>query len=375
MILSTLEDGKIIKTEIENLSFDYFCDVLVVGAGSAGVYAADAASRVGAKVVLLEFGENLGGMHVCGNVVYYYYGNSGGSFEQDDYKSRKDTVFTSNLDQWEQRQIRLTERLKNSDVQVLCRHNPVGLYFNGNKVVGAKVFDGQKFINIKAEITVDATSDGHLIRMTDVKKEYGKANAFEFVPFTVRAQYSKNGKVCFTNADSGLMNHYDAKEFSDKVITAHANIADILDKGEFINLALTAGVREGLTFEGEERLSYEDILLNKMPEKVLFWAYSDLDRHGVERATEEELFQNWWVVSNLATVTITIPVPMGSVVPKGIRGLVTAGRCLSCDTYTQSAVRMNRDMFRMGECVGIVSALASKNKVDFLDIDYDEFLS
>ena len=43
MILSTLENGKVIKTEKVFLDFDIKCDVLVVGAGSAGIYAADAA--------------------------------------------------------------------------------------------------------------------------------------------------------------------------------------------------------------------------------------------------------------------------------------------------------------------------------------------
>ena len=66
---------------------------------------------------------------------------------------------------------------------------------------------------------------------------------------------------------------------------------------------------------------------------------------------------------------------MRCVVPKGIKGLVTAGRCLSCDTYIQSAVRMNRDMFRMGECVGIAAAMAALEGVDFLDIDYEKYLT
>ena len=169
------------------------------------------------------------------------------------------------------------------------------------------------------------------------------------------------------------MDHYNATDFSEKTVLAHANAADMMKGKEFVSLALHTGVREGLSFEGEERLTYRDVLMENHPEKILFWAYSDLDRHGSERATEEELFQNWWVISNLATVTVSIPVPMGSVVPKGIRGLVTVGRCLSCDTYMQSAIRMNSDMFRMGECVGIAAAMAALTGVDFLETDYEAY--
>ena len=171
------------------------------------------------------------------------------------------------------------------------------------------------------------------------------------------------------------MNHYNANEFSRKVIMAHANADNLLKNTEYVNLASHTGIREGLSFEGECRLNYEDLLLGKKPEKVLFHAYSDLDRHGSERATEEEFFQNWWVVSNLATVTVNIPVPFGSIVPRGIRGLLSAGRCLSTDTYMQSAVRMNSDMFRMGECIGVAVSIAVRDGVDFLDIDYESYLA
>jgi hypothetical protein len=36
---------------------------------------------------------------------------------------------------------------------------------------------------------------------------------------------------------------------------------------------------------------------------------------------------------------------------------------------------MNRDMFRMGECVGTLAALAAKNNVGVLDVDYEEYLN
>lgn len=375
MILSALENGKVTQTVCNVPAFDYHCDVLCIGAGSAGVYAADSAARMGADVILCEIEENIGGMSVCGNVTSYYYGMRGGSHEEDDVKSKRDTVFATNLEHWEQRQIRCTERLQESGVKILCQHAPTGLLLEGDKVIGIRAFDGTRTVYIRAHITIDATSDGHLIRMTNVKTECGRPGEQSFAPFTVRTQFFANNFLFSWNTDNGFMNQYSATDFSRNTIFAHAQNASLLPKGEFISVALSTGVREGLTFAGEERLRYEDILLGKTPEKILFWAYADLDRHGSEHATEQELFQNWWVISNLATVTVTIPVPFGSVVPKGIKGLVTAGRCFCCDSYSQSAVRMNTDMFRMGECVGIAAALASRDKVEFPEIDYQEFLA
>lgn len=373
MILSILENSKVIKTQADNINFHLECDVLVMGAGSAGVYAADSAARAGARVILCEIGENIGGMHVCGNVTRYYYGMDGGSFVEDDKKSSKDSVFQLNLIQWEQRQIRLTQRLEKSGVKVLCRCSATGLYFEDNRVVGICAFDGTSTLNISAKITVDATSDGHLIRMTDAEIIYGENNSNEYVPFTVRTQYFNNGGLASCNTDNGIMNHYNKEEFSKNTISAHANSANLIENGEFVNVALNVGIRSGLTFVGEKTITCEDVLKRNYPEKVLFWAYSDFDKHGYSSVVENELYSNWVEICNLSTVLFTIPVPFGCVVPEGIKGLVTAGRCLSCDTYVQSAVRMNKDMFRMGECVGIACALAVKNGVDFMDIDYEKF--
>ena len=373
MILSMLENGRVVKKSCQVPTFDYRCNVLCVGAGSAGVYAANAADTEGANVILLELGANIGGMHVCGNVAKYYYGARGGSYEEDDRASEQDTVFLTNGRHWEQRQIRLTERLLKSGVTVLCRHSVIGLYVEDHRVVGVLAFNGTREVTIHADITIDATSDGHLIRMTDVQKRYGRPSDESFVPFGVFLSYTKDGELCLKNNDSGIMDHYSGQDFSQKTIQAHARLGELVPNGELVNCALHTGVREGLTYEGEDTVKYENVLLGKHSAQVLFWAYSDLDRHGSLTAIEEEMFQNWWVIANLSTVVVRIPVSMGSVVPKGIKGLVSAGRCLSCDTYIQSAVRMNRDMFRMGECVGIAAAMAARDGVDFLNVDYERY--
>ena len=112
MIFSYLENGEVKKRELDALSFDLECEVLVVGAGSAGVFASDSAARNGADVILCEINENIGGMSACGSVTGYYYGMSGGSYESDDDLSQRDTVFLTDIAHWELRQIRCTERLK-----------------------------------------------------------------------------------------------------------------------------------------------------------------------------------------------------------------------------------------------------------------------
>ena len=374
MILSYLENNRLVRQEVGDVRFEKNCEVLCIGAGSAGIYAADAAASEGADVILLEADDNIGGMHVCGSVAGYYYGAVGGSYQEDDALCAADTVFFKSGRYPDAKQMHLFERLNKAGVRLLCAHTPLGVYFDGSRAVGLRVFDGERETIFGFSLLIDATSDGHILRMCPVKKQYGRVSDGKTVPFTARTQFIKDGVYRFVNTDSGFVNQYDARELSHKIVCAHANTISHLHRGEFLGIASHTGIREGLTFEGEDTLHYADILLDRPPEKVLFYAYSDLDKHGHDHALDDELFQNWWVISNLSTVTANIPIPFGCVVPKGISGIVTAGRCLSCDSYAQSAVRMNRDMFRMGECVGVAAAMAVRSQKNVLEIDYDTYV-
>ena len=365
MELLQLLDGKPVRRPFDG-GFDMECAVLCVGAGSAGIYAADAAARNGAKTILLENDVTVGGMHILGNVRGCYYGFHGGSFEEDGQTAG---CFEFKVDK---KRIDMLERLARSGVALLCGHTPTGLIVKDDKVVGLLAFDGVVERAIRADVTVDATSDGFLIRMLPVEKSYGRPLDGKMAPYSVIATVWDGEKYRQINRDAGYISPYDSRDFSQKALLAHGQGGNLLDKGPFLNLASHTGVREGLRFAGEETLRYEDALFGKVPERVLFWAYSDLDLHGHLRALDEDLFQTWWVLCNMATVALRIPVPMGAVIPKGWRGIATAGRCLSADSYAQSAVRMNRDCFRMGQCVGTVASLAVDG--DLLAADYDGYL-
>lgn len=366
MELLRLVDGELVR-EVFAPAFDLECDVLCVGAGSAGIYAADGAAQNGADVILIENDVTVGGMHILGNVRGCYYGFHGGSFEED--SPEEDKVFHFKVDKKQVLQLR---RLEKAGVRLLCGCTPTGLLVEENRVAGLLAFDGERELAVRAKVTVDATSDGFLLRILPVEKYYGRPRDGKMAPYSVIATLWDGEKYRQINRDAGYIDPYDSEDFSRKALLAHEQAANLLPKGRFLNLATHTGVREGLRFAGEETLHYADALYQHQPERTLFWAYSDLDLHGHLRALDEELFQVWWVLCNMATVALRIPVPFGCVIPKGWKGIATAGRCLSADSYAQSAVRMNRDCFRMGQCVGTAAALAPDG--DLLAVDYEDYL-
>lgn len=379
MRLSYLENGKQLATDIEKIIFDMECDVLCIGMGAAGAYAAISAAREGASVIALERDETIGGMPIAGMVPTFYYGEVGGTFEKVEENALElDKSFEGGYKHTESRHSELFRLVLAHKVNLFCSSLALGVYFDGNRAVGVRALIRGEQKNISSKMLIDATSEGHLISMCPVTTYFGRKTDGKAAPFTNRIDYiDEDGFYGYYNDDDGYGNQYDPVEISKSIINAHASKLEILkkEKKEIVSVAPNIGVREGKRFEGVEILSYKDIIFKKKPQKTLLYCRSDLDRHGRDLAIDDEIYQNWWVISNLSTVTAKIALPMGAVVPKGLKGILSAGRCISVDSYASCAVRMNRDMFRMGECVGIAAAIATKSdKFDILDIDYDEYL-
>lgn len=380
MRLSYIKDGGIVTEIKDSVDFEVNTDVAVVGLGASGCYAAIAAAREGADVLGIERDEGIGGMPVNGGVMFFYYGERGGTYEivNDKANAIDRAVFSVKGKQIESRRAVLHETLTESGVKYVAGVTVTGLYMEENRVTGVRVYDRGRTYSVKCKLLVDATSDGHIIRMCpDIKTFLGRSTDGKTVPFTNRSSaLTSAGTLSHYNGDDGYCNQYEPYGFSQRVLAAHASKLAMMDDTapRLIGVATTPGVREGVRYEGEEYLSYRDIISAKEPERTLFFARSDLDKHGSDHAMDDEEYRNWWVISNLATVTARIPVPFGAVVPKGILGMVSAGRCLSVDSYASSAVRMNTDMFRLGECVGIAAALSVKDGCSFMDVDYGEYL-
>ncbi len=153
---------------------------------------------------------------------------------------------------------------------------------------------------------------------------------------------------------------------------AHASHLKSLDEAaRFLYIAPMIGVREGVLFEGEQDMTLEQVLVSeKKPDNILLNCFSDVDKHGSAPAFDDKAYQDWFVCCNMSTCTVYIPVPVGSVVPKGWKGIITTGRCLSMDSYVNSAVRMNTDMIRMGEACGVLASMAMEHGGDSMAVPY-----
>lgn len=316
-------------------------------------------------------------MSTQGGINGYYNGLPGGSFEEDDKNAAEisEKVYTAYCNHSDSKKLRIENSLRKYGVAIEYRSVVLGVYAEGDTVCGAKLLLGGKTMNCGCKYLSDNTSDGHILRIMGIKSSYGRPIDGATVPFLSVRVLRSGDCLKRTNHDSGYINPYDDKVFSYACIHANANHLDETKTGpdRFLYAAPLIGNREGIAFEGEQTLTLADILEEREWNETLFCAFSDIDRHGADHAFDDRLFREWFVISNLSTVTFKIRVPIGVIIPKDKKGIISVSRCLSIDSYASSAVRMNRDMYRLGESAGVAVALAVKNNISsLLDIPFDK---
>ena len=62
-------------------------------------------------------------------------------------------------------------------------------------------------------------------------------------------------------------------------------------------------------------------------------------------------------------------IPFRCLIPRGLRGLLVAGRCISGDFEAHASYRVTGDCLAMGEAAGCGAAMAAKAGIDVRDID------
>lgn len=359
-------------TEGAQPRFEREFDLIVAGLGSAGSFCALSAAQEGLRVLGVERGSCAGGMSVQGVINGYYNGYTGGAYEAIDAQTAGlvGTVYADFHNHPDAKKICLEQALLAAGVCLGYHTVILGVYEEERHVRGVRLLEDGRVYDAGCRFLADSTSNGYVLRTLDVSMRLGRETDGTTQPFSSVRVFRAAGEKGLrrTNDDSGYINPYDDADFSWRVIEANARHNERCDpeKERLLFLAPQIGVREGMLMQGEETLTLADILAERDFGDTLMCAYSDIDRHGVDRAFDGTLYQDWYVLSNLSTVTMKIRVPLGTLVPKGWKNLVSVCRCLSMDNYASAAVRMNRDMYRLGEAAGVALAMAVQAGADSL---------
>lgn len=357
-------------------------DILVCGCGCAGFCAAVSAAREGASVAVIEKYNAPGGiLTVLGN-------NSIDQFNNPFINGNKMVITGIG---WE-----YVKRLYHDGFAVIPdmdaeyqNHAQYGVKVN--PVAAAKVMDdmlieagvdiyyGQPAVDVNicetdernmissiiistkdglaelsAKVYIDCTGDGDLAHLAGAQSWDGDEKG-TFQPGTLRFYPSKSSdsKVCTfgDNMNHVKLNTTDSNNITEAEIESRKMMYSQMMKGDCIMATAPAvAPREGRRIAGISKMECEDYCSGKIFEDSVCYSYWFVDIHRDDMPAVIKY------IKHDKTPTIRL----SSMISADIANLMTAGRCVSSDRETNSALRVKASCMAMGQAAGTAAAICVK---------------
>ncbi|MDF2959282.1 MAG: hypothetical protein K0S39_1017 [Paenibacillus sp.] len=368
---------KVTSVPVEQKAFTQTYDVIVVGLGTAGAIAAITAASNGLRVLGLERLTAMGGTGTVGAVVGYYYGSKGGLFEEIDQEVQRldGAGYTkSGGVNAELKKYVLERRALEAGVAIRYECTVTGVYLEDNAVHGVRWIGPGGVEEAGCRILIDASGDAEICTMAGASSRMGRSIDGKVQPYSNPVVTVQNDAVRVFYTDSGYVDQTNEADLTQAIIRSACmptHLPEQFDEScKFLKLAPQLGIREGRFIEGEEQVTFADILDDRLSEQPLFYAYSNIDNHGKDIAFESDLQQDWAVAASLWGITMSVPIPLGALIPKGFDNLLVAGRSLAIDHDLAACVRMKRDMQKCGEAAALAALTAIQDQLPLRRISY-----
>ena len=392
-------------------------DVLVVGGGSAGCFAAISAARLGAEVLLVEKNAMLGGTATVGMVnfpgLFHAWGKQiidgpaweaimrcvrrgGAVLPPFPYKSEHHNMQQILVDIFTYTCV-LDEMCAEAGVELLF-HSMIAEVREKKSGVFATVTTKDGPLDVKAKILIDASGDADALRLAGYAYNVGETlqpatlindltgydpSAIDETAFRAYIeQCYRDGRL--TLEDSQGQDMYrrvkkqrihthiaapDAHTSQGRTaleLSARQTLSRILKcLSEFEGLenirvarfGQECGVRETVRIVGEHQMTAEEYLQAEVRNDSVCYAFYPIDLHR-----ETDIKQIFIEEGKVPSVYY------GSLVPKGAKRMLVAGRCLSSDRDANSALRVQATCMAMGQVAGVAAASCAKYGLNVYDM-------
>ncbi len=125
-----------------------------------------------------------------------------------------------------------------------------------------------------------------------------------------------------------------------------------LDKLRISWCAAECGIRETRSIVGESTVRCEDYVSGRLWDDAVCYSYYPIDLHTDEGLDCRRLSPG-----------VFPTLPLSAMTPKGVGGILVAGRCISGDRLANSAFRVQASCMAMGQAAGAISACAVRQQV------------
>jgi len=412
-----------------DLTLTVDADVIVCGAGPAGVTAAISAARAGAKVRLFEAHGALGGVWTSSLLGYLLDFDKPG-FNQELVKRlrQRDAVNGEGMNglayQPEEMKLLLEELCVAAGVKVQL-HTRVAAAHREGRVLSTIVTESKSGRQAwKAPVFIDATGDGDLGAQAGCEFEIGEAKECPCQPLSMcvllvvkdsaplarfihhtapgvnlddtkrafRAEIQRAGvtpsymmPTLFPirgNLLLAMINHeygvlaYDAEKITQATLNARLEIHRIVrglrklggpwDGMDIVATPEQIGIRDGRRIRGRYVVQKDDLVRGERHEDAVVRATFPVDIHALDKKYADGGYTSSGVKAQ------PYDIPLRALIAKDIDGLMMAGRCISGDFIAHASYRVTGNAVAMGEAAGVTAALAVKNKTAPHDVPWGE---
>lgn len=398
-------------------------DVIVCGAGPAGIAAALTAARAGAKVRVFEWRGCLGGVWTAGLLGYLLDFDKPGLNQEilkrlDERDIRNGTSKKAVCYEPEGMKLLLEDLFVEAGVKFQYHTRVAAAYREGRQLTTVVTDSKSGREAWRAPVFIDTTGDGDLGALAGCSFEYGEADACPCQPMSLnallvckdvnqlgdfvrygtipsgdkpnnekkdlfRAEIERGGHFpsyskptlwqIRDNLLLVMMNHqygvpcFDAAKITEATVMARSELNKIVN-----GLRKLGGPWEGLQIAATaEQIGVRDgrriagrYTVNK-DDVVKGARYDD----GVVRPTfavdihalsaEHNKTAGY---SNAGIKVKPYDIPLRALIAKDVDGLMMAGRCISGDFIAHASYRVTGNAVAMGEAAGVVAAIAAKTK-------------
>ncbi|NLA83184.1 MAG: FAD-dependent oxidoreductase [Clostridiales bacterium] len=402
-------------------------DVLVVGGGPAGIAAALTAARQGKKVFLAEAHSCLGGMGTAGMVPAFMLFSDGVNFLAagvGEVVLNKMHEYGGKIEGWnlsikaEALKRVYDDLLLDAGVDFTLHTQMVALDAADGKVNYVVFAAKSGMFAVKAKIYIDGTGDGDLAAWAGAKYEKGDADGRMMAgtlcslwanidwdrvqkPDTRRIEDAFKDKV-FTYEDrhlpgmwrvgntlgGGNIGHTFGVDSTDEVSLTKALIwgrkslveyekyyKEYLDGYENMELVATGsllGIRESRRIIGDYVMVLDDFLNRAVfDDEIGRYAYpvdihaSDSSKESFSKFEKEHKSYRYKKGENYG-------IPYRILTPAGLDNVLVSGRCVSCDRYIQSSIRVMPGCYITGQAAGMAAAIAAEQNTHIRGFDVRE---
>ncbi len=391
-------------------------DVVVVGGGPAGSGAALAASRSGARTLLVEQHAMLGGLWTMGLVTPYFDADNkrGLSREIQDNLAPKgfEKVFrdSDGVKMYHVAHLAalLDDLVAEAGAEVLLHTFCDEAVVEDDRVTGVVLHSKSGPQAARARVVIDCTGDGDIAASAGCEFEMGRESDGRCQPATLyalvggvgsetircerinKAVASAGGELSYTHpylfalpGAPGVaifmcthlygLDATSASEVTRGEVEGRRLIIEAIDllrrSGDpalervfLIQFAGQIGIRESRRILGRYYLTAGEAIDGAQFDDGICDVTFNIDIHAFNGSDKND--------RGLKTQGVKpYQIPFGCLVPRDRQGLLTAGRCISGDHIAHASYRVTGDAAALGEAAGVAAALAARSNRDVSELD------